>query len=374
MKKNRRIYFFILFLSLGYTYFYGSDLPYSVLYLVVIAPLISFLHVYVIYFGFKYYQKVEKKKIVKGEKNKYYFNIANEGLFFLPYIDIHFYSSNTLYAGQMNNKAISVKPNKSIKVEYDIECKYRGHYEIGISQIEIRDLLKLICIKYKPKEVNKIIVYPRIMDIKKIALFKGKISEMGENSDAKTNVGDIADIREYIYGDSLNKIHWKLSAKYSKIMIKEMNTQVSEYLIVYLDLRRFNIDDDTKIIAEDAIIEAATNITYYLSKNGIPYEFIYYNNGINSITCNTEVDFETIYNIMASIKFEQFEGINYFKGYSGLFCEDRREIYIFSIVPDVDLFSCAYDLSSKGHNLSLVHFNSPIYDSYFDDIVSHSKV
>lgn len=74
-------------------------------------------------------------------------------------------------------------------------------------------------------------------------------------------------VREYAPGDSLRQIHWKLSEKQGKLMVREGSYPVDQSLLVYLD--RF--EGDLRPEQADALLEAVVSVCQSLSEAGMPF-------------------------------------------------------------------------------------------------------
>ncbi|GHU58662.1 hypothetical protein FACS1894133_3840 [Clostridia bacterium] len=112
----------------------------------------------------------------------------------------------------------SVAPNRDIKPSWERNCMRRGEYKIGVTRIEMFDMLKLFCFTKKFSNPLTLVVLPRER------LFPLNIS--GEYTEAQivSNIQDgdeFSHVREYVNGDNTKAIHWKATAKSDRIMVKQ---------------------------------------------------------------------------------------------------------------------------------------------------------
>jgi len=117
---------------------------------------------------------------------------------------------------------------------------YRGTYEIGMECIYIHDFLHIFSM-YLPVEIyTNILVMPRRLSAQR----KTKTSATDIPNDHaallfSTEKAEIGNIREYVPGDALKAIHWKLSSKTpTTLMVKEFNTNTSRQVYVLCDFSR----------------------------------------------------------------------------------------------------------------------------------------
>ena len=51
-------------------------------------------------------------------------------------------------------------------------------------------------------------------------------------------------LRDYREGDRLSRIHWKLSQKMGRTLVKELGLPLSDHLLFLLDLKRRRLEAD----------------------------------------------------------------------------------------------------------------------------------
>ena len=123
-------------------------------------------------------------------------------------------------------------------------------------------------------------------------------SEMGLETDdfSKNSKGDdpseIFDIHEYINGDKINRIHWKLTAKQDKTMVKDYSLPISNSIVMMVDL---NIDTDKNdyMLIYDTIIETVASISNYLIENETPHKVVWFDKNKNENEIISVKDEET---------------------------------------------------------------------------------
>ena len=112
----------------------------------------------------------------------------------------------------------SIAPNRDIKPNWERNCVRRGEYKIGVTRIEMFDMLKLFCFTKKFNAPLTLVVLPRER------AFPLNIS--GEYTEAQvvSNIQDgdeFSHVREYVNDDNSKAIHWKATAKSDRIMVKQ---------------------------------------------------------------------------------------------------------------------------------------------------------
>jgi hypothetical protein len=100
--------------------------------------------------------------------------------------------------------------------------------------------------------------------------------------------GDADGVREYLVGDRLNNIHWKLSAANvnDDIYVREFSDSMSDVVIVLFEYFKGNTD---------AVIDGVFKACRSLISGGIPFTLMWVNGGcedpvIKQITTNDDFD------------------------------------------------------------------------------------
>ncbi len=239
MKKSRISYLLILLLSVVYIYFDSGFLPYTIFYIVLLTPLVSILYFVVIYYTFRYSESLDKREYQKGEVLSYSLEIHNRSPFYIAYFTVFMQMEGQMLIKGMKTEHISLKPFSRQNFSFSVPILYRGKYKIGISRIEIRDFLNLVGFYYKPKVEKQISVFPRILPMEELNIPYIRVLENEYLSiDKNRGSTEISDIRDYLYGDSLKKIHWKLSSKFNKWMIKETTASTEKEFWIILNLEK----------------------------------------------------------------------------------------------------------------------------------------
>lgn len=82
--------------------------------------------------------------------------------------------------------------------------------------------------------------------------------------------------REYIQGDPLKRINWKLSSKKRRLMVRLDEAVASVQPLIALDLyRRADADPEKAVLMEEKIIRSALGLAKVLIKQGISCKFAY---------------------------------------------------------------------------------------------------
>jgi len=253
----------------------------------------------------KYGQNIDRNSVIKGEILNFKFYLKNNDYILYPYIRVKFLNANRLFSKQFESRNLSLRPSSEKSYTYQLECRYRGRYSIGIERIEVEDFLGIFRFTRKMQDSFAVTVYPRILYLEN---FDIKTSFMSEShsflSSKHEDASTISDIKKYVLGDSLRKIHWKLSAKMNELMVKNYQSTCETNTIMLFDLMDTGLDEEQSIIVEDKMVESAVAVLYYCLSNWIRVNFIYYNNEVINVEAKNMSDFPIIYEFLAETEFK----------------------------------------------------------------------
>lgn len=323
-----------------------------------------------VYIRIKFVQDIEKRIVVKGESIKLIVKLCNEDFLIFPYVFVSFFGSHSLFNADSYSQSLSITPFSKKEFIFDMVCKYRGQYEIGISDIYIEDFLGLIRLKYKIPETKKIIVYPKIEYLEKFNVLTNSCQDSQSFSQGIVEeINNIKDLRDYAYGDSMRKIHWKQTAKNNRLMIKNYQSTTDVNVNIILDLRQNKYSDEINIIIEDKLIEAVISVIhYYLFKN-ISINYIFFNQKLDTLKASNQAEFDYIYKALATIDFKQEVTLAdivrlYYEVQNNL-----TDMIIFTSILDIELYNEIYNAQMSNHSICLIYISPRLLINEKNEIV-----
>ncbi len=359
-KDNRKIsflrYAFLLLICILYAFFYGGFYPFTLLYIVIALPVLSILYLGTIYFNFKSSQELNERIFVKGEHASYILHLQNSSFLFIPFIKINMYIEGQVICKKMQNIKLSLAPFSRHDLEFKIELFYRGVYDVGVSSIKISDLLGLFTYTVYPPEKKTILVKPRIMQKYSSDEITVKINE-GEQSKEYNDSGndEVVNIREYVYGDSFRKIHWNLSSKLDKLMIKETKNETKSESIFYLNLYKHEVLDEITLLKEDCLIEEIVKHIHYHLKKDMSSRLVFFNGETQTVRGSSQQDFLNIYNVLSEVRFNQDYDFNQILEPYIEKNQFGNLLYVFSVKINVNMIDTLLKIKNKGFNI-VVYF------------------
>jgi uncharacterized protein (DUF58 family) len=130
-------------------------------------------------------------------------------------------------------------PRRHYQWEVHTLCQQRGQFTLGPLTINSGDPFGLFQFPRHINATSRVIVYPATVPLHEFASPIGRLS--GGNAvrrrtyEVTTNA---AGIRDYAPGDSLNRIHWKTSARRGKLYVKEFELDPLSDVWIFVDFDR----------------------------------------------------------------------------------------------------------------------------------------
>ncbi|MEM6527850.1 MAG: DUF58 domain-containing protein [Chloroflexota bacterium] len=161
------------------------------------------------------------------------FMVAN--LAYIPKLWLEIRDYSDLPSHRASHVVPAVGPRGRYTWHVQTLCLSRGEFHLGPISVTSGDPFGLFLSTRKVAKTESVIVYPAIASINKFDSPMGALSG-GEAQRQRTHnvTTNAVGVREYVYGDSLNRVHWRTTARRDKLMVKEfeLDPLVDVYIIV----------------------------------------------------------------------------------------------------------------------------------------------
>lgn len=265
MHKIKLSYLLVLLFSLAFAFLVGGPMPYLLLYIVILSFLVPMVHLLVSLLGLKTKLSIDKDQLYAGDSVILKYTIMNKNFFIIPMLetivklDKDYNNKNIIF------KKLSLNPFEENTSSELILFERRGFYEKIDFKISISDIYSLFNLKKTINNNLKLIVYPKIIELDSFKIISdksfGNLSVQDSIFQDKTSINTIKD---YVEGDSLNQIHWKLSAKRGAPMIKSFENISNTKVHIFIESKSSFYKEDVSYRMEDKIVESALSIVNYL--------------------------------------------------------------------------------------------------------------
>jgi hypothetical protein len=295
---------------------------------------------------------------MKGEKIKLKVSLINKGVFILPYVSIRLFSSRGAFMQQSVIKNISIQPFNKKEYYFEHVYRYRGSYPMGVSLIEIQDFLGIFKLRRKIKKPIKLTVYPKIVNIQNMRLNTQYLPDQRSNlSSLYEDVSVIDEINKYNYGDSLKKVHWKLTAKVNELMVKKYESSTGSNAIFIMDLSKNNFGLEKNVIIEDKHIEVVIAVLRSSIQSGTTVKLVYHDEEVWAIENKNLLDFENAYQALAKVKFNQKIDIQTIINSQITYGINKPELLISTSNVNEEIYEILFRLAAEGYDIRLIYIS-----------------
>lgn len=354
MRRNRLRYLLLLAAATTYVCLYGGFIPFALLHLVLVMPLMSLLGLIAASLQFKINERLNERVFVKGDRASYLLTVGNESLFLMAYVTVRMHAEGQYLCNDMHGMRISMAPLSRREYRYELPLDYRGRYGIGVRDIVLQDVLGLFSWKLSPGEPKSILVKPRIRPISEKHVPAARVSE-GDVAAGLWDQGsdETVNIREYRYSDSLRRVHWKLFAKMSRPMVREMKNELDNDILMLLNTELSENPGPDALAREDCLIEEVVSQANHLVHRNFPIRLCLSREEPVVLRAQTPGDFLTLYEWLGEIKFNQrvdfASSIDHFlEGVSG-----KSMVMLYTITLSGDMVDKALAWKNRGFDVEL---------------------
>lgn len=252
---TRRFVLYILLLLFGlvFTQALRSSASAVLFLFLLIFPVISFIIALIGKSAVKVYVECDNTRAEKDSDITYEIKIINDSFIPFPFTEAHITVPSESGVRCVEQKMmIPLNPFEVRTITHSVRFHYRGEYEIGVLDLRIKDPLGLFSVSLEQSVCRTVIVYPRMMEIS--SPNENAVTEMTTDLSRRaisSERSEQANIREYVGGDSLKDIHWKLSAKVEDILVRDYNTNNTRHTYIIADMSETPTEEGTASEAAD---------------------------------------------------------------------------------------------------------------------------
>lgn len=186
-----------------------------------------------------------------------------------------------------------------------------GCFVWSVTEIRMYDYFHLFCRKKKQSQNQEVQILPRIffinLDVSGIPAYTESESSEYEEQRRGEDDSEVFQIREYQDGDTMHRIHWKMTAREGKWMVKEYGYVPGAHLLLILD---FSVPPGGETMQEeamDAFLELACSLSFSLLELGCMHQIAWYDGEeqIRRVFVRTETDFYECLHMLLRTVFDE---------------------------------------------------------------------
>ena len=164
-----------------------------------------------------------KNIVGRGSKNILYINVKNPTVFANSGVCVNLLLGNSLYEDEKWIKVdVPVEGKGDNQISLEIDSDNSGFVMIKGCNVWMKDCLGLYLCKLQKNVKAEYMVLPKnlYMNTEEVGYKPDDESDITIN-EVGEDTSQVESIREYVAGDRMQRIHWKLSQKMDDLMVKE---------------------------------------------------------------------------------------------------------------------------------------------------------
>jgi uncharacterized protein (DUF58 family) len=160
--------------------------------------------------------------------------IQNRSLLGKLWLEVRDHSS---LPGHNASRVLNMGGRKVSEWNAQTVCAKRGRFQLGPVSLRSGDPFGFFPSRDRMREAIDLLVYPAVIDLPSFALPASTLSG-GPSPDRRTQMVTpmVTGIREYVSGDSFNRISWTATARMGRLMVKEFDVDPTSDVWLILDL------------------------------------------------------------------------------------------------------------------------------------------
>ena len=198
----------------------------------------------------EYQRHLSSNRAFFGDEVQLEVEVANRKPLPLPWVQIEdsIPSDVTLLKGrtspsyepgrQFLSNLLSLGWYHKVKRRYPMRCLHRGCFAFGPTRIRSGDLFGIFNREIKIKREDYLMVYPKIVPLEKLGIPSNQpIGDIRTRRHIFEDPILTLGVRDYHFGDSLKRIHWKTTARLGKLQTKVFEPTTTTDMGIFLDVR-----------------------------------------------------------------------------------------------------------------------------------------
>jgi uncharacterized protein (DUF58 family) len=139
---------------------------------------------------------------------------------------------------------VSLLAGETRTLEYSVHAARRGYYPIGPLSVDLGDVFGFYGRSLRTAMPAFLTVYPRIVSLEQLGLpSKSPFGSLRTTEIIFEDPSRVAGVRDYLRGDSLRKVNWKVSAALGRLQVKTYEPAITldTMLVLNLDQEEYDL-------------------------------------------------------------------------------------------------------------------------------------
>ena len=241
-----------------------------------------------------YSRSLERRRAFIGDVLDYHITVNNDKLLPMIWLDISDTFPLGLQTGGTYRRGVgaeaeldhrittSLLPYQKVTWRYRVRCRTRGYHRIGPARLRSGDMFGLTSAEQHIPDVEYLLVYPRIVDLRRIlTLWERPLGDGRGHRFVQDDPSRFVGLRNYLPSDPLKRIDWKATARHNKLESRVFEPAATRYMLIALNARTGDAawQGSNRRLFERAVTVAASVAEYARNEN---YTFGLVSNAIAS--------------------------------------------------------------------------------------------
>lgn len=304
MKKRRILWFILWLLSLAAITIYGGVIGYTWFFGALLMPVISASYLLYVYIRFLVYQKIDTRNIVCGQSVPYYFILQNNDFTVYAGVQVKLFSDFSFVENIPDQTVYRIYPGEKYRFDTRLTCKYRGEYDVGVSEISLSDFFGLFRLTYRMPSVIHALVVPKIVPLSDLKSLRNSNLSAEQLFEYEKTEPDVL-VRSYIEGDPPKRIHWKATAVSGEIKTRLYTGSAKKRMLIFTDFERIQEKDAVRIPLESKLLECVIALLYYFASHHSQTQLVWLGRELCSRNVAYLESFDQAYHELSALSFQE---------------------------------------------------------------------
>lgn len=227
-----------------------------------------------------------------GEKLPVHLEITNRSWLPFPWLMVEERVPLDLKDALEYRNVLAVGSRAVVDHAYTLYCRRRGYYPVGPLSLATGDLFGFADAHWEEAEPAYVTVYPQIVPLYALGLpSRSPFGVLPARQRLFEDPNRMTGVREYTWGDSQRRIHWKASAHEDTLLVKKFQPAIALNVAIVLDLNSRNYPISSAIGSSEWGIIVAASLASFVTDQRQPVGLI--TNGLDAPTNETTIPIPT---------------------------------------------------------------------------------
>lgn len=242
-----------------------------------LAIVFSGLYLLLLRRGLEWAEATRVSECIRGEQVDFVVRLQNKSILLYPRVQVVFYQSDLFNdVGRTSSSDIILTPRAQRDFTFQMSFEHIGTYQAGLKRVVVHDLLGLFHVTFENPTAQNVEVLPRMHELTDVVFDSEAPTQSTKAIRTVLNEGmDYAFVRDYVWGDPIKSIHWKLSARSENYLTRIYESNANPGLTTVIDINAPKAQANVLMQLYDAVVESALSLNEYARRSGLESSLTY---------------------------------------------------------------------------------------------------